>query len=132
MKSGKLDQLFTGLRKPTAPLALRERVLDAALRVEPLPPRSLEDRLFFSRPLRLAWAAAVVGLLAVNLQLGPVSPVPPSQPRIAEAPQPEDLLIHAQIINCNRPRGLTQAEAMGQLDSLLRGNPTEIRKGDPT
>jgi len=61
---------FGDLRPPKAPPALRQRVLQAAhraARAEPEP--SLTERLWRSRPLRLAWAAAVVLLLSAHLSL---------------------------------------------------------------
>lgn len=76
--------LFENLRPPAAPAGLRERALararaaaDAAApgplggEDPPVRPgwRSLTDLLWESRPLRLAWAAALVALVAVNLYL---------------------------------------------------------------
>ncbi len=60
--------LFTGLRTPQAPRRLRERALRAArYALDEERPRSLEERLWHARGLRLAWLATVVALLAINL-----------------------------------------------------------------
>lgn len=64
------------LRPPGAPAELRERILEAA-RAVPAEPvvspdttrRSLTDRLWESRRLRLAWAFLVIVLLGANLSL---------------------------------------------------------------
>jgi len=71
--------LFGSLRPPGAPAELRERTLEAARAVpaepvesaEPIDSqgRSLTDRLWESRRLRLAWALLMVGLLGANLHL---------------------------------------------------------------
>lgn len=63
-----------GLHPPKAPTGLRQRTLEAARAVstEPIteqPTRSFADRLWASRPLRLAWVLAMVGLLGANLAL---------------------------------------------------------------
>ncbi|MGD2115152.1 MAG: hypothetical protein PVG07_08865 [Acidobacteriota bacterium] len=67
---------FRGLRPPGAPAELRRRTLDAARAAPADPvgppephPRVVTDRLWESRPLRLAWALLVVALLGVNLLL---------------------------------------------------------------
>lgn len=67
--------VFGALRPPGTPSELRERSLAAARAAtevaEPTeaPRESLTDRLWTSRPLRFAWAASVVALLATNLWL---------------------------------------------------------------
>lgn len=68
---------FHDLRPPRAPVALRRRTLEAARRAVPEAsggvPRSsrpgFADRLWTSRPLRLAWALLMLGLLGANLTL---------------------------------------------------------------
>jgi len=75
---------FRDLRPPAAPAGLRERALararaaaeagapaalDGKDRTDRPGRRGLTDRLWESRPLRMAWAAALVALVAVNLYL---------------------------------------------------------------
>lgn len=68
---------FHDLRPPRAPAALRRRTLQAALRTAPDasgsgPRRNrprLADRLWTSRPLRLAWALLMLVLVGANLTL---------------------------------------------------------------
>lgn len=69
---------LAGLSPPSAPPELKARVLAAtrsALR-EPPPPVDLLNRIWESRPLRLAWAASVLLLLAGHA-LVPRSPAAP-------------------------------------------------------
>ena len=67
------DPLF-GLRPPKPSPMLRSRVLREARRAatEPRPGRleRLVDRLWDNRPLRLAWVAAALVLLALNFGAG--------------------------------------------------------------
>ena len=67
---------LSGLRVPRAPSELRERVLRAAGRVEGS--RGIWDRLWESRPLRLAWAVTTIGLLLANAALS-LAPGPSPQ-----------------------------------------------------
>ena len=64
------EALLGSLETPRPPDALRERVLERAGAA--LDHRSAPDawtRIYSSRPLRAAWAAAVLGLIAANLLL---------------------------------------------------------------
>lgn len=69
-------RLFGTLRPPGAPPELRRRTLSAARGAAEIgrvaaPPRvPLTDRLWASRPLRVAWAASVAVLLGVNVWMG--------------------------------------------------------------
>lgn len=78
------DDPLRRLRPPTAPPALRARVLAAANRAGDRPPLAAweraVDRLWASWPLRLAWAATVLALLAGHLVEGAVA-VQPSPPK---------------------------------------------------
>ncbi len=85
---------FHDLRSPRAPAALRRRTLEAARQAaaeasdppssRPTRPR-LADRLWTSRPLRLAWALLMLGLLGVNLTLERFVLDPERGARAAEA-----------------------------------------------
>jgi hypothetical protein len=89
-----LHDPFRDLRAPAAPAGLRRRALDAARAAAAEPARAgraaaatLTDRLWESRPLRLASGLAVAALLGINLWLdspGPGSGARParSAPRI--------------------------------------------------
>lgn len=62
------DDLLAGWQGPAAPPGLRERALAAARNPEVAPmPRRIEDRVWESRPLRLAWLAAAAVLVVLNL-----------------------------------------------------------------
>jgi len=70
------DRLLDALKPPQPPPELRDRSLRAAtdvLRRPPVPDRW--TRIWESRPLRLAWAAAVAGLLVANTLI-PTTPRP--------------------------------------------------------
>ena len=71
------DEIFTGMRRPTAPAALRRRALRAARaaasEAAPALRSLLADLLWESRPLRWTWATAVVLAVATNLLLLAVS-----------------------------------------------------------
>lgn len=75
------NQLVAGWRSPAAPPGLCERALAAARdpAVTPLP-RRIEDCIWESRPIRLAWLAAAVVLGVLNLTVqdrgaAPAAPV---------------------------------------------------------
>ena len=75
------DTVLAGLEPPPPPRELRARVLAAARHVafeEPEP--DLWTRVWNSRGLRLAWAAAVASLVAGHLLVGPGNGVT-SKPR---------------------------------------------------
>ena len=67
MNKSQPDDPLTGLRVPRVPSELRERVLRAAGRVEGT--RGIWDRLWESRPLRLAWVVTTTALLLANAAL---------------------------------------------------------------
>lgn len=61
---------FQEFRVPETPEGLRERVLAAARRAEPLPPASAWTRVARSPVARLAWAAGVALLALGHLAVG--------------------------------------------------------------
>ena len=66
MREARLEDRLRRLRAEAPPPGLRARVLAAAALVEgPEPSRA--DRLWFSRRARFGWAAAVAGLLLVEV-----------------------------------------------------------------
>jgi hypothetical protein len=68
-----------GHRVPAPPAQLERRVLDAATTALRDGPRTvLWNRLWASRPLRLAWALAVIGLLGAHAAMSLGLPDPPS------------------------------------------------------
>ena len=78
MKQDKQSDLFEGLRVPHAPAELERRVLSAAAasdRTDPSP--TIWDRLWESRPLRVAWGLATLALLLANAGLS----LPTNAPR---------------------------------------------------
>jgi hypothetical protein len=86
------DQLLAGWRSPAAPPGLRERALAAARDSEVAPlPRRIEDRIWESRPLRLAWLATAAALVALNLALDDRSAAQPAHAvKVAEEQAIED------------------------------------------
>lgn len=109
------DDIFTGMRRPAVPETLRGRVLAAAraaageavARVRPL----LTDILWESRPVRLAWAAAVVLGVATNLLLAASLPGDGNAATLRRPPtdEPEiELLLERYDPSPFGGRGLTQ------------------------
>jgi len=84
------EPVVSALTPPAPPPELRGRVLAAARAAASGAGRApdLWDRLWTSRPVRLAWVAATVGLLAGHLLIGadtPATPVGPALPVAAAA-----------------------------------------------
>jgi hypothetical protein len=74
------EELLRGLRRPSAPAGLRERVLAAARAARAASaPRSLPERVLGCRPLRLAWGVTAVLLLAANLVLATLAERAPAE-----------------------------------------------------
>lgn len=69
------DRLLEDLQPPAPPAGLRERTLGAATEALGRSPAEPWTRIWESRPLRLAWAAAVAGLLLAH-SLIPTVPRP--------------------------------------------------------
>ena len=71
------DDLFDGWRAPSVPVGLDRRVLAAARNPNFVAiPRRIEDRIWESARLRVAWLAAASLLVALNLLVaGPLAPV---------------------------------------------------------
>ena len=64
------ETLLASLEPSGPPEALRERVLErASAALDRAAERDAWARIYSSRPLRAAWAAAVLGLIAANLLL---------------------------------------------------------------
>ena len=91
MKSHDDSEVLSGLHRPTVPVGLKERALAAARAAAATPARTLADRLWESRPLRLAWAMAVLVLLVADwsaLAARPdTAPVRTAQEWIGEIPE---------------------------------------------
>lgn len=83
------DDLFRTWKPIPAPPALKRRVMAAALEGAMPRPTRLTDRLWQSRSLRYAWAAAATALVVVNLWLP--SPGEPDPDRAAIARTSLDL-----------------------------------------
>lgn len=65
-----IRELFAGLVRPQPPDELAGPALAAASRALAEPPANdIWDRIWFSRPLRLAWAATLILLLAGHLMV---------------------------------------------------------------
>lgn len=80
----KASRIFRDLAPPPAPLELRRRALSAASEASSRPGgmaspvrRSLADRFWESRPLRLAWGLTAALLLVVNANLDSLVGTPP-------------------------------------------------------
>lgn len=121
-----------GLRPPGAPPGLRRRAVDVARAAgvedlatggAPAPAPSLTDRLWESRPLRLAWAAVFAALIGVNLYLdrGAIRPTPADRVASADRPSTPDRRAPAE------PRTLLAARV--EVFQALLGEPVE-RAGD--
>jgi len=80
------DRLSAGLIPPAPPLELRARTLAAAhSAVNCKHSSDVWYRLWTSWPLRIAWAAAVAGLLVGNLLVGADTPSAPPGPLLPVA-----------------------------------------------
>lgn len=125
---------FRDLRPPAAPAGLRERTLagaraaaEAAGRAAPAGEdrpgrRGLADLLWESRPLRLAWAVALVGLIGVNLYLDR-APARTQEPRTAATSQrPAEA--------GSRPNPRTLLASRGEVLVALLGE-EPVRRDDP-
>lgn len=85
---------FNGLRPGAAPAALRDRVLRAARQAAlEAPAPTVWDRLFESRPLRAAWAALCLVLVAGHIALTePTESRLPEARSLVDAPELRDVL----------------------------------------
>jgi hypothetical protein len=113
------DDLLAGWQGPAAPPGLRERALAAARDPEVAPmPRRIEDRVWESRPLRLAWFAVAAVLVALNLTIDDRSaPQPARTVKVAEEQAIEDE-VGAEIPPAPAD-GMTLAEAYRLAVALL-------------
>jgi anti-sigma-K factor RskA len=69
-RNDRLDELMRAVGRGAAPVELRARTLERALGAwDCAAPADRWRRAWESRPLRVAWAAAVVALVAANLAL---------------------------------------------------------------
>lgn len=78
------EPLFSTLQPPDPPSELRCRVLAAAALTGGRAP-DVWDRLWTSRPARLAWAAAVLGLAIGHLAISGRNPRPPAETAVPVA-----------------------------------------------
>jgi len=80
------EPLFSTLQPPDPPAVLRRRVL-AAARAALNDGRAPDvwDRLWTSRPVRLAWAASVLGLAIGHLAISGRVPQPPAETAVPVA-----------------------------------------------
>ena len=95
MKRDKHGDLFEGLRVPRVSAELERRVLDAATRSDrriPIP--TIWDRLWESRPLRVAWGMATLGLLLANVGLSLPTSAPRSEGNMRTADRRQAREIH--------------------------------------
>jgi hypothetical protein len=74
------EDLLRGMTPPAPSAFLRRCILSRAKEVSPEPDPSLVDRIWGSRPLRLAWASLVAVLLLGHAALSPAAP--PAAPRL--------------------------------------------------
>ncbi len=127
--------LFRGMTAPTAPAGLRRRALAAAQAAARRGPARLDERMWRSRPLWMAWAGSALILLALNLMLlasptrgaGSASGAgvrPTTARAIADELDRPGLTTHAPR---HRP---TLAESRVLLEALLEGVDGEPRTDD--
>lgn len=104
------EPLFSTLQPPDPPSVLRRRVLVAA-RAAMTDGRAPDvwDRLWISRPARLAWAAAVLGLTIGHFAISGRDPRPPA-----------DTAIPVASIAVNRGE-LAELAELGRLTAELPG-----------
>ena len=116
MNKRQSDDPLSGLRVPRVPAELRERVLHAAERIEGT--RGIWDRLWESRPLRLAWAVTTTGLLLANaaLSLAPGS-----------APQTDRVSVREQSRELGRLLALPRMEISERAEALTMGSAAQIK-----
>ena len=95
MKPDKHSDLLEGLRVPRAPAELERRVLDAASAASDRSTMrpTIWDRLWESRPLRVAWGLATLGLLLAHagLSLAPDASRPGNNARAADRRQAREI-----------------------------------------
>ena len=124
-----VDRLFEGLETPAPPQHLRARVLSAA-RAEKSDTVDLWTRIWINRPLRLAWAAALVVLLAAHVvvdsgmgtSVGSVDPGLVAENRVGD--DFVDLLPPARISDNVQPIVGLFAVSGDLTDLDLEGNPS--------
>ena len=119
------NYLADGLQPPAPPAELRRRALNEA-RAAMNSDRAADPwlRLWTSRPLRVAWAAVVVGLIVGNLLVGAdvgLSPPGPALPAIAAAGGSDELSEVAEL-------GRLTAELPGWEVAEARGTAPNDRK----
>ena len=96
MRRVEVDEVEQQLRRhrpPTAPEALADRITAAVGALAAPATVAWSDRLWFSRAARLAWAAAVLLLLAAEIALAPGKTGPPRPTQIDNSPQVVGLTI---------------------------------------
>jgi hypothetical protein len=86
------DPLFARLEVPGPPPKLRDRALGAGIDALQRDPASdVWERLWHSRPLRMAWSLSVVILAAAHLVIGPIGGAASRTPPITVASSGEAL-----------------------------------------
>ncbi len=105
--------VFTTLGAPRAPDNLKQRVLDAASEaLKAAPGWSLWDLLWESRPLRVTWAVAIVGLVVANIVISfPATP----QPRAKTA------TLRGEFKDLQRELDLPSVEVGPRAEALVMG-----------
>ena len=112
---------LTGLRVPAAPEALADRVLCAANQArQPFAVPSIWDRLWNSRPLRLAWAVALLVLLAIHTGL---SLFPDSSLSSTASPRADSRELRALL-------ALPRVEISPRAEALAMGGGSKPSDGD--
>ena len=128
MNRSQSDDPLSGLRVPRVPAELRERVLCAAVRIKGT--RGIWDRLWESRPLRLAWAVTTSGLLPANAAL---SLAPGSAPQTDHASVREQsrelgrLLALPRMEISERAQALMGSAAQDQSKSISESSENEVK-----
>jgi len=128
MNKSQRDDPLSGLRVPRVPSELRERVLRAAGRIEGT--RGIWDRLWESRPLRLAWAVTTTGLLLAHAAL---SLAPGSSPQTNRASVREQsrelgrLLALPRFEISERAEALMGSAARNESKSLSEPSENEVK-----
>ena len=121
MSPNEMDRLLAALERPSVPEGLRARALATArtARAAGAERQRLEDRLWGSRALRLAWAGAVVALAVANLVPGALPAAPgPERVQVAAAAGSRFTDLDALLQGLG-PRRATLGEALGCLEELL-------------
>lgn len=112
------DGLFAGWSPTEPPSQVKERVLAAARRADVPARRRLEDRLWGSRPARIAWLAAAAALVAFNLWLPTPADNNPPGSTVASSPVDFDPVL-ASMIARHPPTRTTWADQRQLMPELL-------------